>query len=170
MDSPVLFAEKQQFRQWWLWLLLLCVNGLMIYGYCKQVIGGVAFGSKPASNLGLAIGFLSTLLITIFVLSVSLDTQIKSDGIYVRFFPFRISYRRYGWEQISRAYIREYNPIMEYGGWGIRYGLFGRGRALNISGTKGLQLELTDGSKLLIGTQLPGELEAVLRRLGRLTV
>ncbi len=167
MDGAILFSEKQKFKQWWMWLILLGVNGLSIYGFCKQVIGGGTFGNKPASNAGLTIGLILILLVTFFITQLRLDTQVRPDGIYVRFFPFRLSFRRYGREQITRAYIRDYSPIAEYGGWGIRYGLFsGKGRALNVSGNKGLQLELEDGSKLLIGTQEPAQLEVVLRQLG----
>lgn len=166
MDGVILFSERQRFRQWWMWLLLLAVNGLSIYAFCKQVIGGVTFGDKPASNAGLTIGLILTLLVTLFITQLRLDTQVRSDGIYVRFFPFRLSFRRYGRERIVKAYIRDYSPITEYGGWGIRYGFSGKGKALTVSGNKGLQLELEDGSKLLIGTQEPAQLELALRQLG----
>lgn len=170
MNEVILFSERQKFRQWWIWLLLLLVNGLMLFGFCQQVIGGLPFGTKPQSNGSLTFGVLLSLVVTFFISQVSLDTQVRKDGVYVRFFPFRLSFKQYSWAQITRAYIREYNPLMEYGGWGIRYGLFGRGRALNVAGNKGLQLEFTDGTKLLIGTQEPAQLETVLRQLGRLTI
>jgi len=44
-------------------------------------------------------------------------------------------------------------------------GLFGKGRALNMSGNMGLQLELKDGKKLLIGTQKFEELEQLLQKI-----
>ncbi len=169
MNETILFSEKQKFRQWWVWLILLFVNGQLLFLFCKQLAGGATLGDKSVSN-SLGFGLVITLLVTFLISQVSLDTQVRKDGIYVRFFPFRLSFKQYSWTQITRAYIREYNPLMEYGGWGMRYGFFGRGRALNVVGNKGLQLEFTDGTKLLIGTQEPAQLEAVLRQLGRLTV
>jgi hypothetical protein len=41
---------------------------------------------------------------------------------------------------------------MEYGGWGIKYGKMGK--AYNVSGNRGVQLEFTDGKRLLIGSQI----------------
>ena len=52
------------------------------------------------------------------------------------------------------------------GGWGIKFGLFGnkaRGNAVNISGDIGIQLELKNGKKLLIGTQKEAESKSVIQ-------
>ncbi|MDQ1088364.1 hypothetical protein [Siphonobacter sp. SORGH_AS_1065] len=58
--------------------------------------------------------------------------------------------------------------MTEYGGWGLRLGLFGKGIAFNVSGNKGLQLEFIDHKKLLIGTNKPEELTKVLSEIGQL--
>ena len=42
-------------------------------------------------------------------------------------------------------------PIRDYGGWGIRYGP--GGKACNISGKHGVQIELLNGERLLIGSR-----------------
>lgn len=162
MNNEILFSETQRFKQWWLWILLIGINGLMIYGVFTQVINGHTFGEKPASNSQLLIGAALSLLISIFVLSFRLDTQIKTDGIYVRLFPLQLTYRFFSWKSLLKCYVRKYNAIAEYGGWGLRLGLFGKGRAYNISGDEGLQLEFTNGKKLLIGTQKPQELTEVI--------
>ena len=46
---------------------------------------------------------------------------------------------------------RQYRPIIDYGGWGIRTGRDGE-RVLNARGNRGVRLELADGSRLLIGS------------------
>ena len=51
--------------------------------------------------------------------------------------------------------MRSYNPIRDYGGWGIRWGT--KGKAYNVSGNRGLYLEFSDGKQLLIGLQKPEE-------------
>ncbi len=88
--------------------------------------------------------------------------MIKTDGIYVKFFPFHMSFRHYPWDQIHKSYVRKYNPILEYGGWGLR-GL-GKNRALNVSGNQGLQLELEGNKRLLIGTRKPDELNNIIHK------
>jgi hypothetical protein len=168
MDNKILFTERQKFKQWWLWVILLGVNGLFLFGVVKQVIGGQPFGDHPMSNRGLLLTEGLTLAGTILFTSFRLETQIKKDGIYVRFFPFHLSFRQYTWDNISKSYVRQYNPISEYGGWGLRLGLFGKGKAFNISGDQGLQLEFRDKEKLLIGTNKPKELTETLNKMGQL--
>lgn len=68
---------------------------------------------------------------------------------------------------MKSAYVREYNPLMEYGGWGFRSSMKGNGNAWNVSGNKGLQIEMIDGKKFMIGTQKPEELSAVLSQFNK---
>ena len=113
--------------------------------------------------MGFGIVFLLTLLFYFF----KLETIIKTDGIYVRFFPIHIAYKKYEWNTINKSFVREYNAIGEYGGWGIRYGIFGNGNALNVSGNKGLQLVFANDKKLLIGTNKPQELTEALLKINQ---
>jgi hypothetical protein len=163
-----LFNEKQKFKQWWLWVILLGVNALLLFGVFKQVIGGQQFGDKPMSNTGLILTAGLILLLTVLFISFRLETQIKKDGIYVKFFPFHLSFRKYIWANVSKAYVRQYNAIGEYGGWGLRLALSSKGKAYNISGDKGLQLKFSDGKKLLIGTNKPKELTETLNKIEQL--
>ena len=167
MEDTILFSEQQKFKQWWIWLLLLGLNGILIYGIYQQFYKGISFGDNPTSNTGLLIGLGGMVFVTLLFFILKLQTIIKNDGIYVRFFPFQIAYRKYTWDKLTKIYVRKYSPIMEYGGWGIRLGLFGKGNALNISGNKGLQLEIVNKSNLLIGTQKPEEIKAVLCKIGK---
>ena len=70
--------------------------------------------------------------------------------------------------ELTKSFVRQYSPLTEYGGWGLRLGLFGKGTAYNVSGNKGLQLEFTDKKKLLIGTNKPDELSETLNKIGQL--
>lgn len=165
MEEGTIFSEKQRFRQWWLWLIFLMMNTLFITGAFRQLVFMKQFGDHPMSNIALVISVTVSLLITVFFFMLRLETQISNKGVSVRFYPFHLSFRFYPWESINKAYVRKYSPIMEYGGWGIRYGLMGSGRALNVSGNQGLQLEFNNDQKLLIGTHKPEELKQVLALL-----
>jgi hypothetical protein len=168
MEQNYIFKETQRFTQWWLWLILGAVNLLFLFGFFKQVIIGQPFGDKPMSDTGMAVATFLTILLSLFFFSFRLETIIKADGIYVRFFPFHRKFKHYPWSAISRSYVRKYAPITEYGGWGLRYGMFGKGTAFNVSGNQGLQLEFTDQKKLLIGTNKPEVLTSALSQLGQL--
>ncbi|MEJ5962059.1 DUF6141 family protein [Pedobacter immunditicola] len=162
MDSQVVFTERQRFSQWWLWLILLGMNGLFIFGSFQQLVAGKQFGDRPMSNNGLLLMTFLTILISLLFYCFRLETYIKKDGIYVRFFPFQLKFKYYNWSNIKKSYVRRYKPILEYGGWGWRMSISGKGKALSVSGNHGLQLELLDDKKLLIGTKSPEELTKAL--------
>ncbi len=162
MNNQNLFTEKQQFRQWWLWFIILSIDIFFLISIYKQVFLGESMGNNPMSNVGLIITSIVLLLVTVLFFILRLDTKIDAKGIYVRLYPFRISYKYFAWEAINKVEIRQYKPLLEYGGWGIRYG---NGKALNVSGNRGLQLEFKDKSKLLIGTTKPDELKKVIIKI-----
>lgn len=159
----VLFSERQYFRQWWLWGLLIMPFGLILYGLYVQLVKGIPFGNNPASDemlIALAVGMLLLLLIFYFM---GLQVELTRAGIRYRFFPFFGS-RFIAWEEVAEAEVRQYHPIKEYGGWGLRYG--SGGTAYNVSGNMGLQLVLRKHNKrILLGTQQPEELKLALQKM-----
>lgn len=145
MENKLEFTEKQRFTQWWLWLLLSAVMIYTTYSFFED--------RQYFSTLELALSFLISILVIILFLVIRLETKIDEQGVSVRFFPFQITFRYYPWRNIKKAYVRKYSPLTEYGGWGIRQGLFGKGKAYNVKGNQGLQIILNDEKKVLIGTQ-----------------
>ena len=103
--------------------------------------------------------------VTILFFILKLETEVRSDGLYVRFYPMHIRFRKFTREDLAEYYCRTYKPILEYGGWGIRCSFTGKGKAYNVSGNKGVQLVLTNGKKLLIGSQKPDELAAAIDQM-----
>ncbi len=146
-------------------MLLLSINCVFLFGIYVQVICGEKFVEKQGSNAMLIATTTFTFLITALFAIIRLDTIIKRDGIYFRFYPVQRKYKYLPWQKITKSYVLRYNPILEYGGWGLRIGLFGRGRAYNVSGRNGLKLVCSDEKKLLIGTQKPEEITEVLMAL-----
>ena len=161
----MVFAERQRFKQWWLWLILLGIGAVLIFRLYTQIDLIEQSNDLPESEKAFffSLGLLAS--IALLFAFARLDTRIQRDGVYVRFLPFHFSFRHYPWEKISKAYVRKYNPIAEYGGWGLRLGLFGKGKAFNVSGNIGLQLEFSNGKKLLIGTKKPEDLKRILEKV-----
>lgn len=164
MENQVYFSEMQRFKKWWVWLILLTMIGLYSFGVIRQVLFDRPFGQKPMSDSILLLTLGLIVFIAILIYNIRLDTVIRKDGVQVRFFPFHLRYRFFSWDSIRHCQVRKYNAIIEYGGWGFRLGLLGKGKALSISGNQGLQLEFNDDKKLLIGTQKPIEMEAAIVR------
>ncbi len=157
-QTQIIFREEQRFRQWWLVLLFVGLNGLFATGVYIQIIKEQPFGNNPMSNGALIFTGIIVFLFTLFFVIVRLQTFITKDVIYVRFHPLFIKMKKIEFKDISKAYIRTYRPVLEYGGWGIR------GGAYNVSGNVGLQLEFKNGDKLLIGTQQPDALRSALEK------
>jgi hypothetical protein len=157
----LLYREVQHFRQLWLWIILLAISLFSIYGFVKQVIMGEPFGNNPAPDVVMiALLVIFGLGLPILLYVMNLTTKVRNDGIYVRFYPIHFSFRRIALENIVKYEVLTYSPIREYGGWGIRYGT--KGKAYNVSGNRGVQLQFSDGNRLLIGSQKPEQLVEAL--------
>lgn len=157
-----LFKETQRFNQWWFWLIVIAINGLNLVFVVNQLLYFTF--TVPISDTGVIFTAIFTLLLTIFLINIKLETQINEDGIYVRFFPLQLKLRHFAWDTINKCYVRKYSPLKEYGGWGIRYNLIGKGKAYNIAGNMGLQIEFKNGDKILIGTGKSKDLELILKK------
>jgi hypothetical protein len=155
------FVEEQRFNQWWLYLLLAIPLISLVIPFIFNSDDYVN-GDKETLT-GITISLVSVVIVTMLILSIRLRTKIDENGIYYQFYPINFNEKFIPWRDISNCFFRKYNPLTEYGGWGYRSG-FGRrkGRALNIRGNQGIQLELKNGKKLLLGTQKGSEVEKVL--------
>ena len=155
--TDLLYREVQHFRQVWLWVLLLGISSVSIYSVVQQLILDKPFGNNPAPDIFvLIIGLIFGLGFPIFFYKITLTTEVTSDGLYFRFFPLHLSFQKISLEDLKAYEAITYRPLKEYGGWGIRYGA--KGKAYNISGNRGVQLELSSGKRILIGSQKPEEL------------
>lgn len=169
MDQQILFKERQGFKQWWLWMILIFINGFSVWVLIKKYFHKQPFGDTDYHTYsGAEIPIVVVVLVTILFLITKLETVIQTDKIEVRLFPFQLSFKQYPSNTIKSAFVRTYKPLAEYGGWGMRIDLFGKGEALNVYGDQGIQLVFTNGSKLLIGTQKPDEASAILQKAGYL--
>jgi Family of unknown function (DUF6141) len=161
--TPPLFREVQRFRQWFFWVPILVVTGIIWWQFGQQVLLGHPQGSRPVPD---PVAWILTLVFGLgfpaFALVVRMITEVRPGSLSVRLAP--LGSKRIPVRGIQSAQAREYSPMREFGGWGIRVSK--DGRAYNAHGTVGVQLVLTDGSHILIGTQQPEELLAALRAAG----
>jgi hypothetical protein len=150
----VWYVERQRFTQPWLWALILGMAAMVWHGAFRPLGRGEPWGTNPAGDIGLFIAWaLAGLGIPLLFAYSHLRTEVRDDGIRVRFVPFHLRARVWGWDRIARVEALEYSPIRDYGGWGIRIGP--RGWAYNVRGNQGVELTFTAGQRILIGTQDP---------------
>jgi hypothetical protein len=97
-----------------------------------------------------------------------LITEVRTDGVYYRYFPFIPRYRQMALDEIQSVKPTTYSPIGEYGGWGVRWSLAGRGMGLNVSGNRGVRFKTTNGRQKMLGSQRPEEFAVAVRQaMGR---
>ncbi|MGD9347905.1 MAG: DUF6141 family protein [Candidatus Aminicenantes bacterium] len=161
--NDVLFREVQRFRQLWIWVFVIFLMVLAWYSFIQQIVSKVPFGTRPAPDL-VVIGMwiLFGLIFPVMVYTAGLTTEVRGDGIHIRFIPFHRRFRTMPLEAIQSYEARTYRPLKEYGGWGIRYGA--EGKAYNVSGNRGVQLFLLSGRKILLGSQHPEGLVLAIDR------
>lgn len=165
------FIEKQKFSEWWVWIIIsiaaVPILAMFLFGIYKQIILGEPWGTSPMSDTGLIITTILTIsllgLIFALFISAELTIEIRDRSIFVRFPPFFSNFKRFGKEDIEKWEVIRYNPITRYGGWGVRYSLR-NGKTYNVGGKIGLQLYLTSGKKLLIGTKDPTGLKKAIEK------
>jgi hypothetical protein len=152
--AAVVFREEQHF-DWRVYALI----GL------GEVLTGVALGRGRISSLEFTLGLLVGLglLMIVFIFVLHMTTAVTHANVYVWF--GWIPYYRRGLliGEIRCVDVVTFRPIRDFGFWGIRSGRDGE-RALIAKGNRGVRIELSDGSKLLIGSQRPELLAAAIDR------
>ena len=151
----VLFREEQNFRQ----TLLVVLIGLII-----ATEGG--FGIYFILYKSLIEGILSfslALIICLLLFSIKLVTEVRDDGVFVRFYPFPGS--KIPLEDLISYKATTYSPIKEYGGWGYRLSILKRSKAYNVSGNEGVRLDYSNGKHIMLGSQNAKKLEKAISDL-----
>jgi hypothetical protein len=144
------FKEEQRFTQTWLIVLL----GMTMLPVLILISKTYLANRMSLLNALVVIGFV--LIATGFIFICKLKTRIDDIGIHYQFFPFHFKMKTIFWKNVKDAKVRQYNPLTEYGGWGIKGGSLWKkanGIAYNVKGNIGIQLILNDNKKILIGTQ-----------------
>ncbi len=159
-EPEVIFHEVQYFRQRGFWLLLIpsslvpLIIFLMVWLFNPQAEQVLLFG---------IVMLLVAVIPPVFFLGANLTVEVRHDGLYIRFFPFHASFFKISSGEVKNWQIRSYSALKEYGGYGIRFGA--DGKAYNVRGNQGVQIELKNGKKILIGSQKPDLLQQALERL-----
>jgi len=151
------FLEEQRFRQFWIYLLLAIPVVIMWWGFLEQIMPGRPWGDQPAPDW---VVILMWLLFGIglpgFFWMLRMNTRVDGSGVEVRWSPIK-SGVTVAYIEIERHESITYRPIREFGGWGVRWGGKHR-RAYNVSGDRGVELFLTDGRSIVVGSERSDEL------------
>lgn len=166
-QSKALFHEEQSFRQGWLLLILACALlagpvGILIE--FRSLFGPDPDPAKWAefwTKLGILVCVEGIILV--WFLSMKLTTTVRPDGL-------SLFYRGLYWkdipislEEVESIEAKEYSPLFQYGGWGVRY--VSKGKAYNVSGNLGVRINYKNGKHILIGSQKPKKLLKAIQQI-----
>ena len=146
MESRIVYKEQQRFRQWWLWAIIL---GLTIFWLSLILISRELIVVLLALILDLGL--------IVFMYSLKLDTEVTHTGVRIKFWPFHRRWLLFEFSTFESVQEVKYRPLADYGGWGIRYGIFHElhAKAYTVSGNRGVMIRMTDESNVLIGSRNP---------------
>ncbi|HIE52570.1 MAG TPA: hypothetical protein EYP85_12510 [Armatimonadetes bacterium] len=140
------FREVQYFH-WLVNLLLAGVILLLLERFLRQedlVAGGILL-----------------LLLFSIALLFRMETVIDEEAVTVTFGWLGWIRKRLPLADIASYEVVTFNPLWDFGGWGIRYGRGGV-RCYNTQGNRGVRLT-TSRQTIVIGSQRPEELAVALR-------
>ena len=140
-----MYIETQKFTQWWLWVILIVIT-------VRPILEG--------NIKDLYIFIMFTLMFFIYI--IKLTVIVNDIGISYRFFPIHFKAYSIKFNEIKSAKAVKYNPILDYGGWGIRYRF--KTKAYNIKGNKGVRIYLKNGKNILFGSQKHKEFSKIINQ------
>jgi len=142
----VVYEERQLFP---LWAYPVLFVGLAIPALLAFVLGG--------PRLPLLIGGIFILSVTVFIANLLyMRTTVTGKSLEVSFGYILTVYRkRFSLAEIQQEGLVSYRPILDAGGWGIRWGRFDSApcRFLTARGRQGLLIRVPE--RFIIGSKNP---------------
>ncbi len=174
----MLFREEQRYKKPRIRYILTAMVVIMIVSTTFLIRQLLSTSPDDTANENERIVLITaTIFLILFTIGfvsnfsrLKMITKITERGIQVSYPPILRKGRIIARGDVQRFEIRQYNPLIEFGGWGIktRGRPFRRrqyGSTLTAYGRSGLQLYLRNGKKLLIGTQRPQALRHAVEKM-----
>ena len=162
IENVVLFREVQSWYRLWF-------RPLLIISLIPVVPAGIIFYLNLTLAVPPAALIAASIMLLVFVTGClpiwfsSMITEIRSDGVHLKYPPYVFWTKRMPADQIKSVERRTSNPGLRGTavGWGIHMGP-DRGWTYNVRGNQFIRIETTDGAVRHLGTQHPEEfLQAV---------
>jgi hypothetical protein len=163
-DSGPTFQEEQRMTYWWVWAIVVAITLLAWWGFVVQIVLGRPWGTNPGPDWVIEVVFVfAGLALPAFLVGTGLVTVVTKDALRLHYRFLRR--RTLPFAEIRSAEAVTYHPILEYGGWGLRWAP-GRGWAWTVRGDRAVRLVLANGKTLLVGSQRADDLVRALTESG----
>ena len=151
-----MFFEKQSLSptvQYIVGFSAMISFGAIILGFRNYM------GLTPPDRAILAISSFAIASIFTLVFSLRMHTTVSDGSLKVRFWPF--SRLTVPIADVKQSEIIQYDPLSDFGGWGVRPGL--GGIIYSVRGRSAVKIVRNGGSLIYIGTGKPEELLQSIR-------
>ncbi|WP_058307010.1 DUF6141 family protein [Gracilibacillus massiliensis] len=164
-QNKVVFREIQKPRSILLWIFISVFIFSIWYNFIQQIFLGKPVGTKPAPDVFLIFLWLFFCIIVPIILMffTKLIIEVREDGLYIRYMPFHLHYKKFLFKEIKDYEIITYSPLKRFGGWGVRLNLNGE-KAYNMDGNKAIELVIK-GQTMVIGTRQPEQIKIAIDSL-----
>lgn len=154
------YEERQRFAAW--------VYVLVIAIVCTSTGAMIMAARSEGANAAPMEIVAFTLILFLFLFNVlALRTSVDSEAIRVQLGrPIPIFWKWIGIETIREARVVTYRPLLEAGGWGLRFGRFDGVFTIywNARGNRGVLID-TEKRRYVIGSQDPEALCAAIEHV-----
>jgi hypothetical protein len=161
-NAERLFYEEQTFRQRRIRVLLAVPPSLLLLLAIWQVVLGHPWGNHPMSNASLIGCTIFLWLVYVRLVRVRLVAELKPSELLVSMRGLWRT-RRILLSDIKSLEVVKFDPVRDYGGYGIR--ITRHGTAYIAGGNDGVRLKLTSGATVVIGSERSKELADAINRL-----
>lgn len=146
ISGNIEFKEEQQFRQPWLWFLIV----LPILASIGVTIGVStdSFGKSNDGLIALAIVIPVNLLMLYLFFITKFEIAVTDEAVYYNWPPFNRKYRLIAKPDIAEVRLRK-SPLLQLGYKRV----IGYGRVHNLGAPKGLHFTLKSGKKIFISAE-----------------
>jgi len=159
------FSEVQRFRQPVLLAFVGLAAALQWALVVYYLVLGRSFGDEPPSNLAVLLPWaLLGVALPLAVWRLRLVTEVSPSGVRIALEPF--SRRHIAPAEIDGCRVVRYRPLRDFGGWGARWASGGR-RAYSTGGRTGVEVDLRDGTQVVLGSRRPEELAEAIGALAQ---
>jgi hypothetical protein len=159
-----LFYEEQTFRQRRIRVLLAVPPSLLLLLVIWQAVLGHPWGKRPMSNASLIGWTIFLWLVYLRLVRIRLVTELGPSELLVSMRGLWRT-RRIRLSDIKSLEVIKFDPVRDYGGYGIR--ITRHGTAYIAGGNDGVRLQLISGALVLIGSERSKELAEAISRLIR---
>lgn len=136
---------------------------VVFWGSMVVAMSGVtAAGSGSAEDRLLGALVLGAVAVLVQWLVAGLRVRLYRDGLVVGIGSSGWISKRVPYQRVVRLESVQYQPLLEFGGWGIRWGKDGK-KAWTARGNRAVVLHLDDGTRLYVSSDSPRRLEERIR-------